>query len=47
MDDDDYKVKVRMRYECPITCAHFNFTEMCGKLNKLIKKREQDSLLKP
>ena len=42
MDDDDDKkvVKAKMRYECPTTGAHFNFTEMCGKLNKLLKQRE-------
>ena len=37
--DDDGKEIEEEKYTCPLTGAHFRFTEICGKLKKIQKER--------
>lgn len=46
-ENDPVKPANEERYNCPRTGAHFKFEDMCRRLNKLMKQRENEELLKP
>ena len=46
-NQDPVKPATEERYNCPMTGAHFMFDDMCRRLKKLEKTREQEQLLYP
>lgn len=40
LEDTHVKPNTEPKFECPLTGAHFKFTEMCERLAKLKKERE-------
>lgn len=44
---DPAKPATEDRYSCPMTGAHFQFDDMCRRLKRLERTREQEQLLQP